>query len=62
MSPDFDDSGWLQAKTYTADEVTGSPGFRNYEDTLFKDAAFIWTQNLRLDNLVVCRVTVAAPP
>ncbi|TDI47929.1 MAG: amino acid ABC transporter substrate-binding protein [Acidobacteria bacterium] len=62
MSPDFDDSAWLQAKTYTADEVTGSPGFRNYEHTLFKDAAFIWTQNLRLDNLVACRVTVAAPP
>ena len=62
MSPDFDDSGWLEAKTYTADEVTGSPGFRNYEDTLFRDAAFIWTQNLRLDNLVACRATMAAPP
>ena len=62
MSPDFDDSGWLGAKTYTADEVTGSPGFRNYEDTLFRDAAFIWTQNLRLDNLVACRATMAAPP
>ena len=62
MSPDFDDSGWLEAKTYTADEVTGSPGFRNYEDTLFRDAAFIWTQNLRLDNLVTCRATMAAPP
>ncbi len=39
-----------------------APGFRNYEDTWFRDAAFIWTQNLRLDNLVACRVTVAGRP
>ena len=29
MRPDFDDSAWLPARTYTADEVTGSPAFRN---------------------------------
>ena len=62
MSPDYDDSGWLPATTYTADEVTRSPGFRNYEDTLFRDAEFIWTRNLGLDNLVACRATVDAPP
>ena len=58
MTPDYDDSGWLPATTYTADEVTASPGFRNYEDTLFQGAEFIWTSNLNLDNLVVCRTTV----
>ena len=58
MRPDFDDSAWLPASTYTADEVTGAPGFRNYENTLFRGARFIWTQNLDLDNQVVCRKTV----
>ncbi len=58
MSAEFDDSGWATATTYTADEVTGSPGFRNYEDTLFRGGQFIWTSNLDLDNQVVCRKTV----
>jgi len=58
MSPDYDDSGWLQASTYTADQVTTAPGFRNYENTLFRGAEFIWTNNLNLDNLVVCRTAV----
>ena len=58
MSPDYDDSGWLPATIYTADEVTNAAGFRNYEDTLFSGAQFIWTSNLNLDNHVVCRLTV----
>lgn len=61
MSPDYDDSGWLPATTYTADQVTTAPGFRNYEHTLFREAEFIWTNNLNLDNLVVCRTTVERP-
>jgi hypothetical protein len=61
MSPELDDASWLAASTYTADEVTGAPGFRNYEDTLFRDATFIWTNNLDLDNLVVCRANIEAP-
>lgn len=62
MSPDFDDSGWPLAATYTADDVTRSPGFRDYEDTLFQGADFIWSSSLRIDNLVVCRGTVSGPP
>jgi hypothetical protein len=62
MHPDFDDSGWLPASTYTADEVTRSPGFRDYESSLFRGAAFIWTNNLNLDNQVICRKTVASKP
>ena len=61
MSSEYDDSGWLPASTYTADDVTNANGFRDYEDTLFADADFIWTSNLNLDNLVVCRATVEGP-
>ncbi len=62
MRPDFDDSEWLPASTYTADQVTRSPGFRDYENSLFRGAQFIWTNNLNLDNQVVCRKTVASKP
>ena len=58
MMPDFDDSGWQAASTYTADDVTNQVGFRNYEDTLFAGADFIWTSNLVLDNNIVCRTTI----
>ena len=62
MDPELDDSGWWPATTYTADEVTGSPAFRDYQDTLFRGAEFIWTSNLDLDNQVVCRKTVQSAP
>ena len=62
MSPAYDDSAWPPAATYTADAVTRSPGFRDYEDTFFEGAQFIWSNNLNLDNLVVCRATIASPP
>jgi hypothetical protein len=62
MSPTFDDTDWLPAATYPADDVTGAPGFRNYEDTLFRGGQFIWTSNLDLDNQVVCRKTVTSAP
>ncbi len=58
MSSEYDDTAWLLATIYTADEVTNADGFRNYEDTLFAGAQFIWTSNLGLDNHVVCRLTV----
>ncbi|MEM7537427.1 MAG: hypothetical protein AAF639_34975 [Chloroflexota bacterium] len=61
MAADYDDSGWLSAATYTADDVTGAEGFRNYENTLFAGADFIWTSNLDLDNAVVCRATIEGP-
>ncbi|KAA3646604.1 MAG: hypothetical protein DWQ07_10375 [Chloroflexi bacterium] len=60
-SPTFDDSTWLPASTFTADDVTNAEGFRNYENTLFSGADFIWSSNLDLDNQVVCRSTVSAP-
>jgi hypothetical protein len=62
MSAEFDDSGWPPAATFAADDVTRSPAVRDYEDTLFEGAEFIWTKSLELDNLVVCRATVESPP
>ena len=61
MDPSYDDSGWLSASTYTADDVTNAQAFRNYENTLFAGADFIWTSNLDLDNGVLCRATIEAP-
>ncbi len=60
-SPEYDDSNWPSASTYSADDVTNADGFRNYENTLFSGASFIWTSNLNLDNQVVCRATVSQP-
>ena len=42
--------------------MTNAAGFRNYEDTLFTGAQFIWTNNLDLDNHVICRLTVESVP
>jgi len=60
-APNFDDSDWANATLYTADQVTGTPGYRRHAD-LFDPARFIWTRNLLLDNLVLARYTVNAPP
>ena len=60
MSPDFDDSNWLNASLYEAEEVTNQRGYADYAD-LFGDAQFIWSANLDLDNYVVARYTVEAP-
>ena len=53
-SPDFDDSDWLPAATYRADQVTNQPAYRDYADK-FGEADFIWSRNLDQDNLVLCR-------
>ena len=60
-APNFDDSTWPNATVYTAEQVTGTPGYVKYAD-LFKPAQFIWTRNLLLDNLVLVRYTVKASP
>ncbi|MEM7134575.1 MAG: hypothetical protein AAF702_50380 [Chloroflexota bacterium] len=61
MAKEYDDSAWLSATTYTADDVTNAEAFRDYEETLFAGADFIWSSNLVLDNAVVCRATIDAP-
>ena len=60
-APNFDDSSWPNASLYTADQVTRTPGYVRHAQ-LFEPAQFIWTRNLVLDNLVLARYTVVAPP
>lgn len=56
---DFDDSAWGFATEYTASRV-GPDGDYNPAD--FTGASFIWTGDLNLDNTVIFRTTVQAPP
>ena len=61
--PDYDDSAWPNALTYSNDTVgvDGKPGFTNFPDIFDAegaDAAFIWSSNLILDNLVLLRKTI----
>jgi hypothetical protein len=57
--PDFDDSQWARAKEYSAREIDPK---QPYYDTDFAGATFIWTDDLLLDNTVIFRHRVAAPP
>ncbi|WP_071341696.1 hypothetical protein [Maribacter sp. 1_2014MBL_MicDiv] len=63
MHTNFDDSNWQDASTYTNETigVDNKPSYTNFT-TLFddpnKDAQFIWTTNVILDNEVLVRHTV----
>jgi|DEB19_MinimDraft_3_1074340.scaffolds.fasta_scaffold02699_2 hypothetical protein len=57
--PGFDDSGWERATEYTSDRVRPDG---DYVADAFTGAKFIWTSDLDLDNTVVFRTTVPAPP
>ena len=59
-APGFDAGGWPAAITWRASEVTNAPGYVNYRQ-MFGDAEFIWTRNIRLDNLVLARFTATGP-
>ncbi|MBL7806173.1 MAG: T9SS type A sorting domain-containing protein [Saprospiraceae bacterium] len=56
----FDETGWVSATLYTAAQVTNQAAFKNFENTAWGNARFIWTSNLVLDNLVLARKTVGA--
>lgn len=61
--PDFDDTGWPQATTFTNDTVgvKNKKSYTNFTDIFDApdaDAQFIWSSNLILDNLVLLRKTV----
>ncbi|MBU2879159.1 hypothetical protein [Aliiglaciecola lipolytica] len=63
MKPEFDDSSWPAALTYTNDTVgvKNKKSFMNFLDvfdTKGADAEFIWSSNLVLDNLVLLRKTI----
>ena len=56
---DFDDSAWGQAKEFTEEEVGPKQSFFEHD---FKGAKFIWSDDIALDNTVIFRHVVAAPP
>ena len=56
----FNDSRWPVAITWPADLVTNNIAYRNYTKFL-GDAQFIWTRNLRFDDLVLARYTARGP-
>lgn len=58
--PRFDDRGWPRAIVWRPIEVTFYRGFVNYAKH-FGDAEFVWTRNIRLDNLVLARYTARGP-
>jgi hypothetical protein len=59
-APRFDDRAWPAAIVWRPVEVTNAPAYVNYRE-VFKDADFIWTRNIRLDNLVLARFTAKGP-
>jgi len=59
-SPKFNDSRWPNSVIWRPVEVTNQPAYTQYTK-LFGDAEFIWTRNLKLDNLVLSRYTAKGP-
>lgn len=56
---DFDDSKWPSAKVFTEQEVGPKEPFFEHD---FKGARFIWSDDVKLDNLVLFRTIVKSPP
>jgi hypothetical protein len=59
-APRFDDSRWPKAVVWPPAAVTNQQAYTGYTK-LFGDAEFIWTRNIKLDNLVLARQTVKGP-
>jgi len=59
-APNFDDSRWAQATTWPPAVVTDDPSYTRVAK-IFANAEFIWTRNLKLDNLVLARYTAKGP-
>lgn len=57
--PGFDDSAWVAATTYTAEQVGAKDGY--LEIDWDPAAALIWTSDLKVDNTILWRTTVTAP-
>lgn len=55
----FDDSRWEQAREYTEGQVAPKEPFYAHD---FQGAKFIWSDDIELDNTVLLRHVVAAPP
>jgi len=59
MAVDFDDSSWAAAKEYSNEEVGPKQTFFDFD---FEGAKFIWSDDIALDNIVLFRHVVKAPP
>ena len=56
---DFDDSKWPNAKEFTEKEIGPKSPFFEHD---FKGAKFIWSDDVKLDNVVLFRTVVKSPP
>jgi hypothetical protein len=57
--PEFDDSAWPQATTYTAAQVGVKDGYHTVRWD--PSAHLIWSADLKVDNTLLCRMRVSAP-
>ena len=55
----FDDSKWPNAREFTEEEVGPKEPFFEHD---FEGAKFIWSDDVKLDNLVLFRTVVNSPP
>lgn len=55
---DFDDSGWPAAVEHSAQAVRPHGGYDNY--SWEPSAQLIWTEDLQVDNSLLCRFTLSA--
>lgn len=57
--PGFDDSDWPNAVIHSAQEVRPRQGYDqvNWQS----NARLIWTEDIEIDNTILCRVTIPAP-
>jgi hypothetical protein len=56
---DFDDSAWPHAREYSEEQIDPKEAFYQHD---FQGARFIWSDDLRLDNVVLLRTVIAKPP
>lgn len=56
---DFDDSKWPNAQEFTEKEIGPKSPFFEHD---FKGAKFIWSDDVKLDNVVLFRTVVKSPP
>ena len=56
---DFDDSKWPNAKEFTVEEIGPKSPFFEHD---FEGAKFIWSDDVKLDNVVLFRTVVKSPP
>ena len=59
FAPDFDDGAWANAVEFASEEVDPKACFFEHE---FGAARFVWSEDLALDNTVLLRTHIEAPP